>query len=474
MSVLAHGIGGRSDLPIPVWLAMYAGAMAVLISFFAVAAFWPSSRLSGDAPGRELPAALQRIADAGAMRLALRVLGVAALAVFLGAAWFGSTNSARNPAPTWFYVWFWVGLVPASILLGPVWRLVNPLRTLAALILTPRHGRPLLGTRTETHADVATGAQADATTGAPAGVAGDGAAGAAGGPEGADAVLRRVGYWPAVVGLFAFVWLELVWLAPDSPRTVALFVTGYALVNVAAGVALGPGWFDRGDGFEAYSTLLARLSPFGRRATDGRLVLRNPLDGLAGLVPAPGLVALVVVVLGSTAFDGLSRTQPWIRVASGAGDAEYLVLGTLGLLVGIAGVTVIFLGAMALSGPELRPSAFVHTLVPIAIGYTTAHYFSLVVFQGQAGLLLAGDPFGRGWDLFGTAGDTIDYLVVSTSLIALVQVGAIIAGHIVGVVAAHDRAVALLPRRRARSGQYPLLVAMVLYTSIGIGLLVGT
>ncbi|HEY0639136.1 MAG TPA: hypothetical protein VGD67_15910, partial [Pseudonocardiaceae bacterium] len=144
MELLAHGIGGRSDLPIPLWLAMYAGAMAVVISFFAVVAFWPRPRLHPDAPGRALPDGLTRAADATGTRVALRLLGVVLGAVFLGAAWFGPDDSSVNPAPTWFYVWFWVGLVPASLLLGPVWRLLNPLRAVVAVLLAPRGGRPLL------------------------------------------------------------------------------------------------------------------------------------------------------------------------------------------------------------------------------------------------------------------------------------------------------------------------------------------
>ena len=438
MTALAHGIGGRSDLPIPLWLAVYAAAMAVLASFFAVAAFWPTPRLRGDHPGRPLPAAVQRLVDAPATRVALRALGVAAFAVFLAVAWVGRNNAALNPTPTWFYVWFWVALVPASVLLGPVWRLLNPLRAFTAVLLAPRRGRPL---------------RSD-----PAG-------------------LRRLGYWPATLSIAAFVWLELVWIRPAVPRTIALFVTGYAAVHVAAGVLVGQRWFDRGDGFEAYSSLLAHLSPLGRNA-DGRIALRNPLDGLAGLRPAAGLVALVCTVLGSTAFDGLSRTTRWQRLTNGVDQAGYVALGTVGLAASVAGVAAVYLSALALTRPYTArpdlPAAFVHCLVPIAVGYTVAHYFSLAVFQGQAGVLLATDPFGRGWDLFGTAGATIDYTVVSTRAIALVQVAAIVSGHILGVIAAHDRAVELLPRRVARRGQYPLLAAMVGYTCLGIALLVGT
>lgn len=438
MIVLAHGIGGRSDLPVPLWLAVYAAAAAVVASFLVAVAFWPSPRLNQQ-PGRPLPAGLSRLADTPVTRGALRAVGVLAGAAFLVTAWAGPATSATNPAPTWFYVWFWVGLVPASVLFGPVWKLLNPLR--AVTLLTG--GRPLAGDRARRFAE-------------------------------------RAGYWPGVASLAAFLWLELVYTEPDSPRAVALFVSLYALVHLIAGLLCGPRWFDRGDGFEAYSNVLASLAPLGREPDGRRLVLRNPLAGLAALPAAAGLVAFVCLLLGSTAFDGLSRTTPWRLLVNGTSELAYLALGTIGLATSVAVVALIYHGALALTRPYLAdrerslPMAFAHTLVPIAVGYTVAHYFSLVVFQGQAGALLATDPLGLGWDVLGTAGARIDYTVISTRAIALVQVGAIVAGHMVGVVAAHDRAVALLTRRHNRRGQYPLLAAMVAYTSAGIALLVGT
>ena len=37
---------------------------------------------------------------------------------------------------------------------------------------------------------------------------------------------------------------------------------------------------------------------------------------------------------------------------------------------------------------------FVHTLVPIAAAYVGAHYFTLLLYQGQAMAYLASDPLG--------------------------------------------------------------------------------
>jgi len=431
---LAHGIGGRSDLPVPLWLAAYGGAIAVLISFFALVAFWPEPRLRGERAGRPWPAPLQRLADASATRLALRGLGLALGAVVLTVAWLGLPSASQNPAPTWFYVWFWVGLVPASVLFGPVWRLLNPLRMVVAVLRATVLARV-------------------PTAELPA----------------------RVGYWPAVASLAVFVWMELVYDRADLARTVALFLTVYAVVHVAFGAAYGQRWFDKGDGFEVYSSLLSHLAPVGRRV-DGRLVLRNPLDGLATLRPAPGLVVLVTLLLGSTAFDGVTRTRIWTDLTFNADRPLYLLVGTAGLVLAFQFVLGTYTAVMWLTRRRVSEASgiegrFVHSLVPISLGYTIAHYFSFAVFQGQAGVILAVDPLG--WRPFGPGG-SIDYTVVSARTIAWVQVAAIVIGHIVGVAAAHDRAVATFSERDQRAAQYPLLALMVLYTTGGIALLVGT
>jgi hypothetical protein len=442
MIELAHGLGGRSDLPVPLWMAIYGGAAAVIASFFALGAFWRTPKLQGEGAGRPLRETMQRIADAPTGGWALRALGVLGFLATVVVATFGPDNSAANPAPTWLYVWLWVGLVPASLFFGPVWRALNPLRAFSAGLAR------LAGDREY---------------------------------EFARDYPPRLGYWPAAASLLAFVWLELVFERADEPQTVLGFVVLYALVHVMFANRYGQKWFSYADGFEVYSTLIGRLAPIGRR-DDGRVVLRNPFDGLAGMRAEPGLIAVVAVLLGSTAFDGLTRTQWWTDLTQGTVGVENALLGTAGLASAVGFVVVTYLAAVWASAmlarraemPPVLARRFIHSLVPIAVGYTIAHYFSLFVFQGQAGYILASDPLGEGWDLFGTAGWSIDYLAVSPRTIALVQVAAIVAGHIAGVVAAHDRAVGLFSEEDKTRGQYPLLAVMVIYTIGGIALLVGT
>jgi hypothetical protein len=116
--------------------------------------------------------------------------------------------------------------------------------------------------------------------------------------------------------------------------------------------------------------------------------------------------------------------------------------------------------------------AFAHTLVPIVAAYVVAHYFSLLAYNGQALWSLASDPLGDGSDLFGGADRTIDYGVVSATAIWYVQVGALIIGHVCGLVLAHDRALALSPSAQAAvRSQVIMLVVMVAFTCLGLWLL---
>ncbi|WP_129664194.1 hypothetical protein, partial [Phytoactinopolyspora endophytica] len=426
--VFAHGVGGRQDLPIPLSFAVAGAAIAVGLSFVAMAVLWRRSRLTGDSAGQPIPVTLQQIADSAVTRATLRVAGLAAAAFVAVAAIFGP-DDPTNPTAGFVYVVFWVGLVPASLLFGPVWRLLNPLRTvhqgLAALVGI----RPEQGIRTYP---------------------------------------PWLGYWPAAAGLLAFTWMELV--APDrtASATLLLWFTTYGVVQLLGALTFGSGWFDRADAFEAYSALIGRLAPLGRR-DDGRLVLRNPLDGLDGVRLEPGLVAVVAVLLGSTAYDSFSNAPVWVQ-AMQTSSLSPTVLGALGfsgailLVAGAFGLGVSAAGRTGAAGHRRLPTAFAHSIVPIAVGYLIAHYFSLFLFEGQRTIILASDPLGTGANLLGTADRQVDFALVTPGTIALVQVLAVVTGHVVGVVAAHDRAVRLFPPRRAVLGQLPLLVLMIAYT----------
>ncbi|HEY6794413.1 MAG TPA: hypothetical protein VI248_06995 [Kineosporiaceae bacterium] len=431
----AHGIGGREDLPLPLGLTVTGAALAVVISFIALGLLWREQRLHGARAGRPLPAATRRVLDRPWTRRAVAAIGLLAFAWTLLALVFGR-DDARNPAPWIGYVLLWVGLVPVSVLIGPLWRLANPIRTGHALVnramgLDPRDGiRPL-----------------------PA----------------------RLGWWPAAAGLLAFTWLELV--APDNATLPTLrWAMGlYCGTHLVAALVFGSTWFDRGDAFEAWSGLYGLVGPFGRRV-DGTLVVRAPLVGLDALPPAPGLVATVAVMVGSTAYDGLSGSTAWVSFVQSHAWPR-IVVGTLGLVTTVLVIALLFVGCTLAAGvvggrPDRSlPAAFAPSLVPVALGYVVAHYYSLLVLEGQRALVRLSDPLGTGADWLGTAHLTPSSALVAPGIVANLQVAAIVLGHVGGVVLAHDRAVALFPEKGAVRGQLPLLALMVTLTCVGLLLL---
>ena len=435
LDLLAHGVGSREDLPIPLSYAVVGAAVAVVVSFLALGLLWREPRLDPARAGRALPTGLTRVLDGPPVRAVLRLLGVLVAAYVAVAALFGR-DDALNPAPGAVYVLLWIGVPLLSMLIGPVWRLVNPLRSLHWALSR------LVGTRPE---------------------------------DGLAPLPTRLGYWPGALSLLAFVWLELV--APEGTTLPVLrtFFAAYVTLHLLAATYWGSAWFERGDGFEVFSSLAARLAPFGRRG-DGRLVVRSPLSGAASTPRAGGLFAVVGVLLGSTAFDSLAGSPWWARIQQD-GPFPAAVTGTLGLLGAVALVTGAFSLAAAASGRDSGrrgrevAGELAHSLVPIVMGYVVAHYWSLLVLVGQQTVLQLSDPLGNGSDWLGIGGRGVDTTLADPALVAVLQVSAVVTGHVLGVVLAHDRAVALLPRRRAVAGQVPLLVLMVGYTTGGLLLL---
>jgi hypothetical protein len=431
-----HGIGGRQDLPIPFGLAVGGAAVAITLSFVVLGLAWRNPRYRGDASGKPLPAAITRTVDSPGFRWFVRLVGLAIFLYAMVALLFG-VDRLTNPIFGFIYILVWVGLVPISILLGPVWRTLNPLRTIHLLISKLLRQPP---------------------------------------SKGLFELPPGLGLWPAAVGIFAFTWLELV--APDRATLPVLqaWLALYVVIMLFGAILFGDRWFSTADPFEVYATLMSRLSPWGRR-TDGALVIRRPLENLDGLKPQPGLVGMVAALLGSTAYDGFSNSTAWIGWAQNT-DYSMTTLGTLALLGFILFVLVTFSSATLLAGRlsdssrRTLPRLFAHSVVPIVFGYVVAHYLTLLILEGQRTLIYLSDPLSNGANIFGTGLLGLNTGITNHSTtIAVIQVLAVVGGHLMGVVSAHDRAVALFPRQKALAGQIPLLIVMVGYTVGGLLLL---
>lgn len=433
--LLAHGLGGPSDLPIPPELAIAGGVAALIVSFTVLALAWRSPRYDAATDGRPAPGWLARLVDHPAYRVALRAVGMLFLAWFVLAAAFGR-DLATNPAFGMFYVWWWVGLVPLSLLLGPAWKAISPARTLNTVFARVSGSDPDRGLYDY--------------------------------PE-------KLGHWPAAVGLYAFVWIELVYPFSNDLGPVRLWAAAYLALMLLGGALFGSTFYEKADPFEVYSSLCAKLSVWGRR--DGLLVVRSPLANLDTVAPLPGLVAVVGVLFGSTAYDSFRDSLVWIRFTQESTVSTNL-LNNLALLAFCAGVAVILaVGSAATAvGPGFRhrdlPALFAHSVVPIIVGYIIAHYLNFLVENGWDTLVLASDPLSNGSNWLGTGNlDRISWLSYHPTLLASIKVVAVVVGHVLGVIAAHERAVRVLPQNHQVTGQLPMLMAMVFFTTGGLYLL---
>jgi hypothetical protein len=447
-SAAAHGLVGKQDLPIPRWLFAWAATVVLVVSFVGLAALWPRPRLERVEERRVLrvPAILEVLAG---------VAGVAAFVITVWAGFAGTQTATANLMPTVVYVIFWVAIPFTTLLLGNVFAAFNPWRAVT-------RGVAWVFTR---------GGRREAPT-----------------PLAYPAWLGR---WPAALGILFFAWVELVYVNRDDPTTLAIMALLYAATQLVGMSLYGiEPWTRNADAFAVYFRLFSMISPLHWR--DRTLYVRPLLGGAPRLDAGPGTVPMLCVMIGTVSFDGLSQGALW--TGSGAiapslqqrfinvgfsGEVALEIAFTIGLLFMVGIVSGVYrLGVIGMHSVRSEHSTeelsrrFVHSLIPIALAYVIAHYFSLLTYQGQAMAYLVSDPLGDGSNVFGTATATINYNVIGPNGVWYVQVAALVLGHACGLTLAHDRALVVYDRvRDATRSQYWMLAVMVAFTSLGLWLL---
>ena len=503
----AHAFGQRYDLPLPLWLYIAGASAAVALSFVV------AGLLARRAPGLDAYPRLNLLrwwwGRALSHRYVTRVLqawSVAMFALLLACGFLGSQEPLANIVPTFVWIIWWIGLAYVCALVGDAWAVLNPWSVIAS-------GLGAVRTR------LFPGAQSAQPFIVPGWL----------GVWPAVILLLAFGWaeliWPAraipanvafAILIYSVVtWTGMLLFGRDEwLRRGEAFSVLFALL---ARFALTETRVRRADVCAACSSAPCRNRSAGdcvncpecfRRArpADREWNLR-PFG--AGLIRADGVhvseLVFVFLVLSIVTFDGFVETATWQRLfdfsyyskpslllsASAIGAIVPLssVIFTLGFLLFPLGFFLIYVavskvmalivgrsGAASGDGGRLSGLAiariFVFSLVPIALAYHLAHYFSFLLTYGQLVIPLASDPFGFGWDIFRTRGYEVDIGVVGARFVWYTAVISIVVGHITAVWIAHvvtlnrfqDRAVAI-------RSQYPLVVLMIGYTAIGLWIL---
>jgi hypothetical protein len=455
----AHSFGRIYNLPVPFWMYAYGAAAALLLSFL-IAGFFASAPESATGPVSRDISRSRFVSALRFLRIVplLRAIGLLCLVLCLLTGFFGTRDSYRNFNMTFFWVVFVLAFAYLTALVGDLYAAINPWRTLSELI-----GRVWRGF-----------------------------------VRGRLRYPPWLSYWPALALFMGFIWVEL--FAFVRPFTLSYWLALYTGINLVGVWLFGvEAWFRHGEFFGVFLRLLAKMAPFDYEPGRG-LRLRWPFAGLVETrLQSWSLLLFVLFMLSSTAFDGLRATVAWYRIFWGDATGlltQYLGQNPLFLFVKLRpwymayetawlllspflylGVYLLFIAwSRRLGGGRhsLRELAFAfgHSLLPIALVYHVTHYYTLILTQGVKIVSLLSDPFGWGWNLFGTAGLFRAPFLPDLSWIWHTQVGLILFGHIVSVWIAHVEAMRLFPTRRdALWSQIPMLLLMVVFTTFGLWIL---
>jgi hypothetical protein len=448
----AHSFGVQYTLPVPFWMYAYGASAALIASFALVAWFAQTPTAATRASKRGLPLTLY-VPEVLVALLGGVSLGLLALSIATG--FVGTRDVYLNFNMTFFWLVFALGFLYLTAIIGDLYAFVNPWRVLCNALF------PVSGRR------------------------------------GLVAYPSRLGYVPALLFYFAFIWIEL--FGESQPASLATALLAYTALNCAGAVLFGQkAWFRYGEFFGVMFGLVGRIAPvrYERRDEGIRVIFRPPLQGLLSDPPTRlSLLLFVLFMLSSTAFDGFHETLPWVgffwthvsplvhppspdgyasdvRLYYAWQQLMFLASPFLYLAIYIVCVAASKIAAGSSKSVRELALAFTLSLVPIALAYNATHYFSLLASQGLQAVRLASDPFGLHWNLFGTANLVPDLVILDANLVWHTQVALVLIGHMAGVYVAHVEAVRTFTHtRRAIVSQLPMLLLMVLLTVAGLWIL---
>ena len=423
--IYAHAFGALYNLPVPFWLYLYGSGATLLVSFILISYFMNHGKFK-EVPNLKL---LQLTSDRSIVVTILKVFSVLLFLLTILTGLIGVNNSLLNFNMTFFWVIFLLGFYYLTAIVGNLYAIINPFKMLFSGIKSQLTSYP-----------------------------------------------ERLGYLPALLFFMILIWMEL--FLGVTPFQLSLILIVYTILNSLGITLIGQNsWFKYCEVFSVLFNLLGKMSIF--EVKNGQILLRPPFAGLLQQNSNSfSLVIFILFMLSSTAFDGLHTTTPWYQFISNLGGSIALKQ-TLGLILS----PLIFLAVYLLLIYVLKvftkskhtitnlSARFSFSLIPVALVYNVAHYYTLLINQGQEIFRLVSDPFGFNWNLFGTA-DYQSKLFLDAGFIWHSQVFLILFGHVVAVYLAHLIALEIFKnRKQATLSQIPMLILMIIYTLTGLWIL---
>ena len=438
----AHGFGSKIDLPIPGYLYWFGGGAAVIASFAIISLFVRSK--AHDDSYRTYNLRNVGIVDALYRNKSLlnvfKVISVSLLILTILAGVLGSQFPVKNFAPTFVWVVWWGGFIWLHILFGDSWNFVNPWKNIFELIKFDE--KPM-----RKYPD-------------------------------------KLKSWPAFGFFLIFAWIELVYPTPAHPQFLGNIIFVYSIIVLAGMRVFGKDkWLDNCEPFTVFFNFVSSFSAT-RVTSDGKILLRPIASGLLDARYRFDQLCFLILILSVVSFDGLISTLFWYDVIGidafgGSGRYDVIYVNTVGIIVSFLGFFSIFYSFVAISRAITKTDIttldlaqkFVPALLPISIVYHLAHYSAYFFLNGQLIIKLISDPFGFGWDIFGTSSyeivRTIDFIFLWNY-----QVAVIVIGHILSVYIAHRISLRVFKdSKKSIMSQAPILLLMVGYTILGLWLL---
>lgn len=444
----AHSFGQLYNLPVPFWMYLYGAAGAIIISFLIIGYFFTRSN---DAVAlAQLNLSKFRLIQVIITPKTLNVIKIISLFLFaatIASGFLGSNDPTRNFNMTFFWIIFYLGLTYITFFIGNIYSVLNPWKMLIEWV------------------ELGWGLPLKAKFKYP----------------------QKLGYFPALIFYFIFIWLEL--FGSVTPLSLSTYLFLYTILNFGAVYLFGKDeWFKYGEFFSVYFRLIAKMSPLSYK--DGKLYLHPPLVALTeGKNTSLTLLLFVLFMLSSTAFDGFRATRAWDLIywqnidnitRPILGNASVLTAQTFGLMLAwvifLYAYLILLLIAKVLTGYKgslLQIICnFAFSLLPIAFVYNFAHYYTLLLTDGQNIIKFISDPLGLGWNIFNTAKFTPNLTLLNANTTWHIQVAVILLGHVAGVYIAHLAALRVFPtHKKALLSQIPMLILMVTYTIAGLWIL---